>query len=197
MDFNTNKNSNLTKNKNDEEKYNEFNDNHKNNVFDTQQINKIIKNEKEEDNEIIIELEIINYDDKEINILCNKDKLIEIKKSNEKYYKENNIEPPKIFDYFNENNTKLYLNNNEVSFKYKLILDKIGINIIKIISKVKLLSLSSMFFYCNKINSIKFLKINTINVTDMKIMFACCENLLKLDLLSFNIINVTDMSWIV
>ena len=26
-----------------------------------------------------------------------------------------NIEPPKIFDYFNEKNTKLYLNNKKIS----------------------------------------------------------------------------------
>ena len=52
----------------------------------------------------------------------------------------------KIFNYFNKKNTKLYLNNNEIPFKYKLKLDKIGINNIKIISKVKkLLSLSSIF----------------------------------------------------
>ena len=38
-------------------------------------------------------------------------------KHNEDYYKEYNIEPLKIFDCFNENNTKLFTNNNEVSFK--------------------------------------------------------------------------------
>ena len=54
-----NENLNDTQNKNNEKKYN--------------------KNEKEEDNEIIIELEIINDDDEEINILCNKDKLNEVK----------------------------------------------------------------------------------------------------------------------
>ena len=44
------------------------------------QQNKIIKNisenEKEEDNEIIIELQISNNEEKEINILCDKEQLI-------------------------------------------------------------------------------------------------------------------------
>ena len=113
MEFNTNKNSNNTQNKNNEEKYNEFNveiydnqknnqqEENKNNISNTQQIDKNIKNEKEEDNEIIIELEIKNSDDKEINILCDKDKLIEDNTRNEKFYKQINREPPKIFDFFN------------------------------------------------------------------------------------------------
>ena len=97
------------------------------------------ENEKEEDNEIIIELEIANdekYDDnndeisndedvKEINILCDKEKFIEDNKEYEDYYKENNINPPKEFNYFNKNNTKLYLNDNEIKFNYKLKFKKI------------------------------------------------------------------------
>ena len=200
MEFNIDKNSDLG------EKYNTFKvevyDNQKNiqqeenenNVLITQKQDKIIENEKEEDNEIIIELEIKKVDDEEINILCDKDKLIEENKNNEIYYKKNNIEPLKIFDYFNENNIKLYLNNNEISFKYKLNLDKIGINNIKIISKGKLISLSSMFYNCRDINTIKFLKINTNNVSNMSNMFGYCLNLSNLDLSSFNTNNVNNMS---
>ena len=151
-----NKNSNETqKDNNNIEKYDNFNiDNQTNyqqeeneNKFSEQK--KINNNEKEDDDEILIELEIDRKksDNEEINILCDIDKLIEDNKENEKYFKENKIEPPKIFDYFNENNTKLYLNNKEISFKYKLNIDKIGINNIIIKTKVKLLSLSSMFFF--------------------------------------------------
>ncbi len=95
------------------------------------------ENEKEENNGIIIELEIANneksnysddeisddkksddFDDevsndekkKEINILCDIEKLIKDNEENEGYYKKNNIDPPKEFNYFNKNNTKLYLN---------------------------------------------------------------------------------------
>ena len=185
-----NKNSNSTKNKNNKEKYN-FNDNNqknnqqenKNKISKVQQKEINNKNVKEEDDEIIIELEIDRKngdDEEEINILCDKNELIEYNNLNEKYYKENNTEPLKIFDYFNENNTKLYLNNNEVTFGYKLKLAKIGINNIKIISKVKLFSLSSMFFFCKNINTIKFLKINTNNVTNMSNMFDGCKNLYQI-----------------
>ena len=104
-----------------------------NDNFNNQQ-NKIIQNEneneKEEDNEIIIELEITNdekFDDsddeisndeevKKINILCDKERLINDIKENENYFKENNINPPKEFNYFNKNNTKLYLNDKEIEF---------------------------------------------------------------------------------
>ena len=83
------------------------------------QQNKIIKNisenEKEEDNEIIIELEISNNaKEKEINILCDIEQLIKDNKENENYYKKYNIIPPKEFNYFNKNNTKLYLNDKEI-----------------------------------------------------------------------------------
>ena len=114
------------------------------------------QNEKEEDNEIIIELEIGNdkkyyyfdkeiiYNDedvKEINILCDKEQLIEDNKRKEDYYKENNINPPKEFNYFNKYNTKLYLNDKEIEFNHKLKIDKNKINKIKIKSNIKLFSL--------------------------------------------------------
>ena len=68
------------------------------------------QNEKEETNEIIIELIIFNEREKnEIYILCDKKKL------NEDYYK-NNINTPKEFNYFNKDNTKLYLNDKEIKF---------------------------------------------------------------------------------
>ena len=41
------------------------------------------------------------------------------------------MESFKIFDYFNKDKTQLYLKNNEISFKYMLKLNKIGINYIK------------------------------------------------------------------
>ena len=89
-----------------------------NNENYSSQQNKIIQNEyeneKEEDNEIIIELQISNNEkEKEINILCDIEQLIKDNKRMENYYKRNNINPPKEFNYFNKNNTKLYLNDKE------------------------------------------------------------------------------------
>ena len=158
-----------------------------------QQKNKI-QNKKEKDNEIIIELEIINNEkEKEINILCDKNKLIDNIKFYEDYYKKNNLNPPKIFDFFNKNNTKLYLNNIEIEFNYKLKFNKIGTYKITIKSNINLISLSSMFYNCNNIINIKFIKFNTNNVTNMSNMFYFCENLTKLNLSSFNTKNVIDL----
>ena len=112
--------------------------------------NKIIQNEyeneKEEDNKNIIELEIYNQEkEKEIYILCDKAQLIVDNKKNENYYKENNINPPKEFNYFNKKNTKLYLNDKEIEFNYKLKFKNIKSNKIKIKSNIKLFTLSVMF----------------------------------------------------
>ena len=157
---------------------------------------KINLNTKEEFIEIILELNISDEEkNKEIYILCDKNKLIEDNKKSENYYKENNINPPKEFNYFNKDNTKLYLNDKDIKFNYKLKFNKIGINKIIINSYIKLFSLSSMFYNCSNINNIKFIKFNTKNVTDMSYMFYHCKNLSKLNLSLFNTKNVTNMSY--
>ena len=162
------------------------------------QQNKIIQkeyeNEKEEDNEIIIELLISNDEkEKEINILCDKEQLIKENEDNKDYYKKNKINPPKEFNYFNKNNTKLYLNDKEIEFNHKLKCDKNGTNKIKIKSNIKLFTLSTMFYNCRNIKTIKFIKFNTNNVTNMSRMFDSCENLSELNLSSFNTNNVNNM----
>ncbi len=101
----------MDKSKNLEQK---ININHKN-----YNNNKIFENEsqnlKDEINEIFIELKISEYEkEKEIYILCDKNKIIEDNKRKEFYYKKNNINPLKEFNYFNIDNTKLYLNDNEI-----------------------------------------------------------------------------------
>ena len=170
-----------------------------NNNFNSIKKEKIFNNDfqnvKNEHNEIIIELVLqLSNIDEEIYILCDKDELIKNNKINESFYKENNIFPTKEFDYFNNINTKLYLNDEEISFKYKLKFNKTGINKIKIISNIKLFSLSSMFYNCYNINTINFIKINIEDVTDISFMFYNCINLTELNLSSFNTKNVINMS---
>ena len=59
--------------------------------------------EKEEDNEIIIELKIYNEkQDNNICILCDQIQLNINNERNTNYYKKNNINPPIEFNYFNE-----------------------------------------------------------------------------------------------
>ena len=121
------------------------------------------ENEKEENIKIIIELEISNEKkENEIYILCDKNQLIKDIKRNEDYFKKNNINPPKEFNYFNKDNTKLYLNDKQIKFNYKLKFNKIGTYKIKIKSNINLISLSSMFYFCSNIINIKFIKFNTI-----------------------------------
>ncbi len=151
------------------------------------------ENEKEDDNEINIELEIANDEnsfdsvdeisnyeksddsdsdeeivndekEKEINILCDKEQLINDIKEDEDYYKKNNINPPKEFNYFNKKNTKLYLNDKEIEFNYKLKFNEIEGNKIKIKSNIKLFNLSTMFYNCKNIINIKFIKFNIYNI---------------------------------
>ena len=141
----------MDKSKNSEQK---MNDNQQNEMFKNES-----KYEKEVINEIIIELKIYDEDiEKEINISCDKDKLIEDNKVYENYYKEININPPKEFNYFNKDNTKLYLNDKEIEFNYKLKFNKIGTYKITIKSNINLISLSSMFYNCSNIINIKFIK---------------------------------------
>ena len=160
----------MDKSKNLEQKINLNNDNYNN-----QQV-KMFENEsqyeKEVINEIIIEIKVSEEEiEKEIYILCDKNKLIEDNKLKKKFNK-NNFNPSKEFNYFNKDNTKLYLNDKEIKFNYKIKFNKIGINKITIKSNINLISLSTMFYNCNKINNIKFIKFNTNNVTDMREMFS-------------------------
>ena len=123
----------MDKSKNLVQKIN-FINNEKNNNQQNLMYKNESQNEKEEVNEIIIELEISNdKKEKEIYILCDKNQLIKDNKRNEDYYKKNNINPPKEFNYFNKDNTILYLNEDEIDFNYKINFNKKGTN--KIIIK--------------------------------------------------------------
>ena len=184
----------MDKSKNSKQKINIMNNDCYNNNQNINYKNES-QNKLEEVNEILIELEIFNeINEKEIYILCDKNELIKNNKRNENYCKKNNINPPKEFNYFNKDNTKLYLNDVKINFNYKIKINKIGINKIKIKSNINLNSLSSMFYNCYNIINIKFIKYNTNNVTDMNYMFYNCSNLSELNFSSFNTNNVTDMS---
>ena len=144
--------------KNSEQKINLNNENYNYNQQYKIFLNKF-QNKNEKDIEIIIELKISNYEkDNEISILCDKNKIIKNNKKYEDYYIRNNISPLKEFNYFNKENTKLYLYDKEIEFKYKLKFNEIGINKIKIKSNLNLISLSSMFYNCSNIINIKFIK---------------------------------------
>ena len=86
MEYNDYKNSNNAQNSNNKENNKELN----NNISDSQKKEKMTNIEKEVDNETIIELEIKKIDNSEINILCDKNRLIEDNIRNKNDYKKNN-----------------------------------------------------------------------------------------------------------
>ena len=121
---------------------NKFHNNENNNF---PQNNRVQNENENEENEIIIELEIYkNKELKDINILCDKNQLIEDNKNNIHYYPENTL--PKEFNYFNNNNTKLYHNNNEIEFKYKIKFNQKGIY--KFIIKSNVMQNYCLYFQC-------------------------------------------------
>ena len=139
-----------------------------------------------EDNILDIELEIQIFDKDKKDKDCEEFEKANINKEIMILYEED-------FTVLNKNNTKLYLNNKEIPFSSKIIINKIGTHKIQIKSKVKLISLSNMFKDCYYINNIIFNKINTSNVIDMSGMFLNCKNLTNLDLSLFTTSNVTNM----
>ena len=164
------------------------------NLENNQKNNNDFLKDNNDDYEIIIEIEIYNKEkENEMNILCDKNQLFADNKFNEYFYKANNLTSPEEFNYFNKDNTKLFLNDKEVEFDYKLKFNQIGNNKILIKSNVKLYSLATMFYKCYNIIKIKFIKINTNKVTNMRAMFYDCSKLTKLDLSLFNTKCVTDM----
>ena len=110
----------MDKSKNSEPKIN-LNDENcdvQQNIF----LNDESQNEKEDNIEIIIELNISKYEkENEIYILSDNN------------FKNIHMNPPNEFNYFNKNNTKLYLNDKQIEFNYKIKFNEIGINKIKII----------------------------------------------------------------
>ena len=110
------------------------------------------------------------------------------------------------FEYFNETNTELYIDNKKEIYKKEYIFNETGIHMIKFKFNIgikicdddkssSLESLENMFNNCENIESINFNVFNTNNITNMRNMFYGCNNLSELDLSSFNTNNVINMSY--
>ncbi len=100
------------------------------------------------------------------------------------------------FNYFNETNTKLYVDNNDFQdFKKEIQFNEIGNHIIKFIFKNdnNLFSLKKMFKKCEKIEKIKFINFDTSNIKNMEQIFSKCYNLTEIQFNSFTTSNVNNM----
>ena len=141
-------------------------------------------------NKIIMTLNVKNEDiNKNIYFLDNTDNIYNENGKNVKHHHDNLQE-------LNENNTKLFINNEHVIFKKYFIPKKIGIYKIQLEFKTQLKNCSYMFCGCENITEINLSFFNTQNVTDMKYMFYQCSSLTILNLSSFNTENVTNMQYI-
>ena len=99
------------------------------------------------------------------------------------------------FNYFNEINTVLYVDNNDFqSFKKQIKFDEIGKHIIKFIfENYNLTSLKQMFEECENIEKIKFIIFDSSDVVNMSQMFSTCINLNEIQFNSFTTSNVNEM----
>ena len=111
------------------------------------------------------------------------------------------------FDNSNEEIKRKYLNKNDKVKKIKIIIDyevmslrslfafcnSINTITFKKFYRNNITDMSDMFYFSSSIKEINFLSFNSTNVTDMCNMFKACESLIKLDLSNFNTENVTDM----
>ena len=99
------------------------------------------------------------------------------------------------FNFFNKNNTKLYVNHIEKSFEKKIKFDDIGTHTVKFVfENYNIMSLEKMFNDCKNIEKIKFNIFNTSNVINMNQMFSSCSNLTKIEFKSLTTSNVKEMN---
>ena len=150
---------------------------------------------KNNDNQIIIKLKVSDFDFdkiknefKDINILEN-DNYMENNTIKE-YEKKN-----KELEDLNENNTKLFINNDPFQFKKNIKPSKTGEYEIKLIFTKKIKNLSYLFRGCENIISIDLSSFDTSESTNMNYMFGRCIHLEEINLTNINTSNVIDMSY--
>ena len=150
---------------------------------------------KNNNNQIIIKLRVSDFDFdkiknefKDINILENDN------------YMENNIikeyeKKNRELEDLNENNTKLFINNEPFQFKKYFKPSKIDEYEIKFIFTKKIKNLSYLFRGCENIISIDLSSFDTSESTNMNYMFGRCIHLEEINLTNLNTSNVIDMSY--
>ena len=153
-------------------------------IFDNLMIKKsllIMKINKKLQNKIDYSIkDYIEYNQIEIDLKLIPDYSIERKIINI-----NNKDIPYVHIYYNNNKKK---ENNDLILKPGKKVEKIKIKL-----DLEFKSLKGLFKDCSNIKSIKFIKFNRNNFTDMSEMFSNCINLTKLDISKLNTNQVTNM----
>ena len=146
----------------------------------------IIKNNVNNDNYIIGEINIKDEDVNKKIRLINSYEDARRNDRNIRFYKQLK----------NEENIKeceIEIDNELISFNYFYEFIKKGKYIIKYKFKNYLTNVNHMFYGCNSLINLNLSNFNTQNVTNMECMFDGCESLSSLNLSNFNTQKVTDM----
>ena len=94
----------------------------------------------------------------------------------------------------NENNIKLFMDNNQIKFIKEISNLKEGFYNFIILINQNIINCKDMFKDCINILEINFIKFDTKNVTNMSHMFDNCKSLKNLDITNFDTKNINDMS---
>ena len=100
----------------------------------------------------------------------------------------------KFINFYNKN-IKIYFNDNNEEIERRELTKDDKVTKIKIIITHKIKSLSKLFYYCECIKKINFIKFKRDDFKDMSYMFYGCWSLKELNFSNFNTINVTNMSY--
>ena len=92
-------------------------------------------------------------------------------------------------------NIHIYFNDYQEEIKRKIINKDDNVTKIKIIINHKVKSLTKLFYNCECIKKINFIKFNRDDIINMSNMFYRCSSLKELNLSNFNTNNVTNMSY--
>ena len=101
----------------------------------------------------------------------------------------------KIYDIKLEKYYHAYFNDSKEEIKRYYLTEKDNVNKIRMIIDYQIESFYGLFFGCNCIESVDFIKFNRNNIIDMNNMFAYCRSLKKVKFTNFNSKNVKDMSY--
>jgi len=88
----------------------------------------------------------------------------------------------------------IYFNDNKEEIKKTELNEKDNASKINIIIDYQIKSFKDLFYYCECIESINFIKFYRNNITNMNYMLSDCASLKEINLSNFNTNNVTDMS---
>ena len=88
----------------------------------------------------------------------------------------------------------IYFDDIKIDLKRNYFIENENVTKIRIIIDLEIKSLSKLFYECDCIKKINFIKFYRRDINDMSFMFYGCSSLIELNLSNFNTMNVTNMS---